>query len=151
MPFFFSFTVRLTLCAGACEQAFNVLQPKSTVLKSNNENITLKVFNPKLDTKFNVEPYKPFSVVEQENRIFDQVSDENKPPVTNDDEVDHVVIANISIPGIRYAIFCLLFFPLSLLSQQQQNNDPNRTDFEYENNKNYIKTLPFLFALFNFL
>lgn len=137
-------------------QAFNVLQPKSTVLKSNNENITLKVFNPKLDTKFNVEPYKPFSVVEQENRIFDQVSDENKPPVTNDDddEVDHA-IANTSIPGIRYDSV-VFFLSLSLFSppKSTEQKKTKRSRFEPDpamnmkekprKTKQFIKTLPFL-------
>lgn len=70
-------------------QAFNVLQGKSAVMKTNDENVV-----PKVKT----EQYKAFVSVTS-TTVDKCVTDENQPP--HKDEVDHVA-ANTSFSGIRY-------------------------------------------------
>ncbi|XP_031619433.1 cyclin-A1-like [Contarinia nasturtii] len=72
--------------------AFNVMQGKSTVLKTNNENVVPRVNNVKTVT---TETYKTF-VGALSTVDFAQITDENQPP--QNDEVDHAnaIITNCS-------------------------------------------------------
>ncbi|XP_055309807.1 G2/mitotic-specific cyclin-A [Sitodiplosis mosellana] len=79
----------------AQKTAFNVLQGKSTVLKTNDENVVPRVHNVKTVT----ETYKAFvSVTSTSVDTSAQITDENRPPLK--DEVDHATV-NCSFTGIR--------------------------------------------------
>lgn len=84
-----------------------MLQSKSTVVKTNDENVEPKVHHVKTVT----ETYKAFVSVTS-TTVDGQITDENRPP--KNDEVDHA-IANCSFSGIRYRflrlfLMCALFF-----------------------------------------
>lgn len=88
-----------------------MLHGKSTVLKTNDENIVPKVHNVKSVT----DTYKAFVSVTSTNvDTTEEITDENRPP--HNDEVDHA-IANCSFTGIRF----VFFFSISTLSMPLDN------------------------------
>lgn len=94
-----------------------MLQGKSTVSKTNDENVVPKVLNvkPVNDT------YKAFvSVTSTTVDISSQITDENRPPLK--DEVDHIA-ANCSFTGVRFVytfsyLFCAFSLSLFLMTNQ---------------------------------